>query len=131
VQVDLGCFGLLVAEPERDDRGVDAGVEQLHRGGVPQGVGGDVLVGDRGAALGGLGGVEGDASFDGVAGESVAGVGRKQRLVAVALTFGQPDAKDSLPWMTSSPARQSRSSSRNAATSPAHIPSRSSINTTA
>jgi len=33
----------LTSEPERDDAGVDAGVQQAHRGGVPQHVRGDGL----------------------------------------------------------------------------------------
>jgi len=35
VEVDLCGLDLLVAEPERDDWRVDAGVQQSHRGGVP------------------------------------------------------------------------------------------------
>ena len=35
VDVDLGCFGVLVPEPERDHGDIDAGVQQLHGGGVP------------------------------------------------------------------------------------------------
>ena len=36
VEVDVGCPFLLVSEPQGDGRGVDAGGEQHHRGGVPQ-----------------------------------------------------------------------------------------------
>ncbi len=46
VQIGLGGAGVLVAEPERDDRGVDPGVQQRHRRGMAQGVRGDVLGGD-------------------------------------------------------------------------------------
>jgi hypothetical protein len=42
VEVDLRRVSLFVTEPESDHGCVDAGVEQAH-GGVPQGVGGDVL----------------------------------------------------------------------------------------
>ncbi len=42
VEVDLGGVDLLVAEPERDDGGVDAGVQQPHGGGVAQRVRRDV-----------------------------------------------------------------------------------------
>src|SRR6266545_7372955 len=38
VQVDLRGGRRLVAEPESDDGGVDAGVQQAHRRGVPQDV---------------------------------------------------------------------------------------------
>ena len=51
VEVDLGGLDLLVAEPERDDGGVDAGVQERHRGGVPQHVRRDRLVVQRRAAL--------------------------------------------------------------------------------
>jgi hypothetical protein len=43
VEVGLGRVWGGVAHPQRDHRGVDADVEQGHCGGVPQGVGGDVL----------------------------------------------------------------------------------------
>ena len=43
VEVDLGGLDALVAEPEGDDAGVDAGVEESHRGGVAQHVCGDRL----------------------------------------------------------------------------------------
>ena len=36
VQVDLGGVGALVAEPERDHREIDVGVQQAHRGAVTQ-----------------------------------------------------------------------------------------------
>jgi hypothetical protein len=41
----LDGFGSFVAEPEGDDGDVDAGVQQRHYGGAPQGVWCDVLVG--------------------------------------------------------------------------------------
>ena len=43
VEVGLGGVWGGVAHPQRDHLGIDADVEQGHRGGVPQGVGGDVL----------------------------------------------------------------------------------------
>ena len=36
VEIDVRGPLLLMAEPEGDGRGVDAGAEQHHRGGVPQ-----------------------------------------------------------------------------------------------
>jgi hypothetical protein len=42
-----------MAEPERDDRGVDTGFEEAHRGGVAQGVDGDVLTGEPWMRCGG------------------------------------------------------------------------------
>ncbi|MEJ7706369.1 MAG: hypothetical protein WKF82_03230 [Nocardioidaceae bacterium] len=44
MEVDLRRFDADVAQPERDDAGVDAGVEESHRGGVSQHVRGDRLV---------------------------------------------------------------------------------------
>ena len=36
VQVDLGQLDRLKSEPQRDHRDVDAGLEQFHRGGMPE-----------------------------------------------------------------------------------------------
>jgi len=51
VQVDLGGLDRLVSEPERDHRAVDAGLEELHRSGVPKDVRRDPLTVERGASL--------------------------------------------------------------------------------
>ncbi len=45
VQVDHRGVDLFVSEPERDDGGVDAGVQQCHRRGVPQRMWTDLLPG--------------------------------------------------------------------------------------
>jgi hypothetical protein len=50
VQVDLGGVDPLMPEAQGDDGGVDAGVQDLHRGGVPEGVQGDLLLADARAA---------------------------------------------------------------------------------
>ena len=50
VKVDHGGFGSFVAEPERDDGGVDAGLQQRHRAGVAQRMRGDVPDGQGRAA---------------------------------------------------------------------------------
>ena len=84
----LGCF---MSEPQRDDRGVDTGVQQLHGGSVPQGMGCDVLVAQRFTVLRGGRGVFGDKPFDGVDAESVAPPRRKQRGTGVAVVLAQPD----------------------------------------
>lgn len=47
VQVDLGRLRALVAEPERNDSGVDTRGQEPHRGGVAQRVRGDVLAHQR------------------------------------------------------------------------------------
>ena len=82
--------GVLVAEPEGDDRGVDAAPQQRHGGGVPERVRGDVLLLDRRAAGLGRGCVLGDEPFDGVAGEPAAGPGGEQRAVGGGAELGEP-----------------------------------------
>src|SRR5215471_18904014 len=47
VQVDLRRLNSLVAEPERDDRCVDAAFQQLHGAGVAEDVRGDGLSSER------------------------------------------------------------------------------------
>jgi len=90
LQVDRGGLNLFVAEPEGDDGGVDAGVEELHRGGVSQGVRGDPFVA-KGGAVGCRGGhVFGDEFLDGVAGELAAPTRGEQRGVGLAGLAGEP-----------------------------------------
>ena len=86
-----------MAEPERDDRGVDAGVQQRHRAAVPQDVGVQ-LFGPRARGIGAAAVVAcvADEAFDGVAAEPPAGAGREQRLVATPGAFGEPDAQHRL-----------------------------------
>jgi hypothetical protein len=52
LQVDLRRLDRLVAEPQRNDRAVDARMEQVHRGGVPQAVYGHTLLRQRRARSG-------------------------------------------------------------------------------
>ena len=47
IKVDLRGLDALVAEPEGDDGAIDAGLEQMNRGGVAQRVRGDVLARKR------------------------------------------------------------------------------------
>jgi hypothetical protein len=90
VQVDHGGVGLLVTEPKRDHGGVHAGVQQGHRAAVPQGVRGDLSAGQGRAG----GGVLGDESLDGVAGQRFVAAGGEQDVVGLAGEFGQPSAQD-------------------------------------
>jgi hypothetical protein len=60
------CF---VAEPQSDDSGIDAGLEETHRCGVSQGMYGDVLAGEVRADGRGLGQMEGEPSLNGVGGK--------------------------------------------------------------
>ena len=63
VQVDLRGLGALVAEPERDHRSVDAGVQQPHRRRVAEHVQGDRLLAERRAAGVGDRHVSGEAAL--------------------------------------------------------------------
>jgi len=82
---------LLVSEPQRDHGGVDAGVQEPHRGGVAQDVWRDRLGGQRRAALGGM---LCDPAGERFAAQRRAGAGREQRLGGRAAAFGQPRAQD-------------------------------------
>ena len=77
--VDLRRVDADVAQPERDDAGVDTGVQQPHRGGVSQDVGGDCLVAQRRATLGGDVGVEADPALDRIAAQRPPVAAGKQR----------------------------------------------------
>jgi hypothetical protein len=132
-----------VAEPQRDDAGVDAGVQEVHRCRVAQHVRRDLLGGECRAAAAGGRGVPRDEQGDGVAAERPSAAGWEQRLVGGAGALLGPAAQSAiaspastgsgsrswrlpLPVTTNSPARQSRASSRRAATSPMRSPSRDS-----
>lgn len=94
VEVHLRGFDLLVSESQRDHGGVDAGLQEPHRGGVAQDVRRDRLGGQGRAAFGGVGGVLCDPAGERFAGQRLAGAGRKQRLGGRATAFGQPRAED-------------------------------------
>ena len=88
------CRGdVFVTEPQRDDGGVDPGVQQPHGGGVPQDVGCDVLVHEGRAGRCRSGSVNGHALSDGVEAERSTPVGWEQRILAVADSFGHPVAQ--------------------------------------
>ena len=93
VQVDLGGVDAFVAEPKRDNAGVDTGVQEPHGGGVSQHVDGDGLALQRRAFGGRLGGVVGEAVFDRVAAEQRAAAGRKQRIGVLTGLVVEPAAK--------------------------------------
>src|ERR1039457_145927 len=107
VQVAVGGRGLGVPEPEGDDGLVDADVQESHGGGVPEGMGGDVLGPDGWAARGGGGGGGGDAMLDGVTAERPAGDGGEERVGGVAVALGEPGGEhgaDRSQWRGSLPA---------------------------
>ena len=93
VQVDLGGLGVFVAEPEGDNRSVDAGFQECHGGGVPERVRGDVLVLDRRAVRFGGGCLLADEPFDGVAGEPASCLGREQGCGGARAEFGKPGSE--------------------------------------
>jgi hypothetical protein len=90
---------LLVPEPERDDGSVDTGVEEAHRGGVPQDVWGDGLVLERWALPGRVRGVVGKSASDRVAGERLSGAGRERRIDGQTATLGEPAADELGGWL--------------------------------
>ena len=113
VEVDLGGLDLFVAEPESDHGGVDAGVEEAHRGGVAQDVWGDVLVVQGRAGVAAAVACGGESARDRVAGERVRRgwwgtadrrAGRRvrrasaRRAVAVGLVSGVIRSLRPLPW---------------------------------
>ena len=78
MQVDVGCLDRFVAEPQGDDRGVNTGVQQAHRGGVPEHVWGDVLaVQGRADACGGDR-VFSESACHGISGQRFAAAGWEQ-----------------------------------------------------
>ncbi len=83
----LDMITRIMAEPERDDGGVDSGLEQAHRGGVAQHVSGDSLGVQLRAMLCSGGGVLGESVFERVAAEDRAGAGREQGIVWLAFAF--------------------------------------------
>ena len=96
VQVDVGGADVGVAEPERDDRGVDTGLQQRHGAAVAKHVWMQRFGADGRASSGGGGGVCANEALHGVAAEASTGAGREQRLVGSPGAFGQPDPEHGL-----------------------------------
>ena len=94
MQVDLGGLDRLVAEPERDDAAVDAALEQLHGGRVPQGVRRDPFGAEgRTAWLRGSD-VLGHEPLDGIVTQASAARAGEYRSVGVWWAFAQPGVED-------------------------------------
>ncbi len=85
-----------VAEPQSDDGGVDARLQQGHGAAVAEDVGVEPLGSDRGAVGRRGGGVLAHEPLYGVTAEPTTGACRKQRLVATAGALGHPDPEDGL-----------------------------------
>ncbi len=94
MEIDLGRLDGLVPQPQGDDCAVDAGVQEVHRGGVSQRVRRDFLVGQAWAIAGCGAGVLGDQKRDRVVAERPAAAGWEQWLVTLAGAFGEPFAQD-------------------------------------
>ena len=93
MQVDLGRVDALVAEPEGDHGGVDAGVEESHGGGVAEDVQRHLLVVQARCVPGGVAEVFGEPTLERVAAESSALPGREERLGCAAAAFAGPGAE--------------------------------------
>ena len=94
MDVDVGRVDLFVSEPQRDDRGVDAGVQQSHGSGVAQRVRGDVLLSERGTGGRGGGHVRREPLCERVSAERTAGSRWKDRGVRCAGTLDEPRPQD-------------------------------------
>lgn len=94
MQLDLGRLHVLVTEPQRDDRRLDAGLEELHGGAVTKGVGGDALGAPGRAAVPGDGNVAVDQVADGVGTERSASPGGEHRIVFGTTALSQPGLED-------------------------------------
>ncbi len=93
VDVHLGGFHTLVPQPERNDGAVDAIVQKLHGGGVPQHVRRDALVRQRGARLCSAGRVFAHDAFHGVPAQRCSPRGREQRIVRAVSVLVDPAAQ--------------------------------------
>ena len=84
-----------MAEPEGDDREIDADLPQEHRAGVPEHVRGDAFKRERAAIAGcGGGGVFGEELGYRVGAERPSAPGGEQRVVRPAPAFAEPLAQD-------------------------------------
>ncbi|HLI33082.1 MAG TPA: hypothetical protein VKU89_10150 [Solirubrobacteraceae bacterium] len=94
MRVDLGGVHPLVAEPQRDHGSLDAGVQELHRGGVSERVQRHVLGLEGRAAIAGSGEMLGETALQPVAAQPPAAAVGEQRLARLALALGEPGAQD-------------------------------------
>ena len=94
VEVNVGCPGLLVAEPEGDDRLVDPGAQKFHGAAVPQGVRRHVLRAERRTLLHGSGDVALDETSDGVACQGCSSGPGKERVGRFTWVLPEPCCDD-------------------------------------
>ncbi len=83
-------------EPEGDDGGVDASLQQGHGAAVAHHVWMDSLAQQGGTSLGGGRGVGADPERNGIAAEPSSGPGREQRVVEMACSLGEPEPQQHL-----------------------------------
>ena len=79
MQVDLGGLDVFVSKPERDHRGVDAGVQQSHCRGMPQDMHGHRFLHQRSDSAAGHLHVFGEPMFESVATERFTGARHEER----------------------------------------------------
>ena len=94
VEVGLGGSEVGVAEPEGDDCGVDASVEECHRAAVPQDVGVELGCVQCRAGCSGSGGVFANETLNGVGAEASSGSGGEEWFAAGAGSFVEPHGHD-------------------------------------
>jgi hypothetical protein len=90
MKIDLGGPDVLVPEPHCDHRCIDAGVEELHGGGVPQNVGSETLRLERRALQLRHRRVFGNSTLNGVTAEPSASAGREQGIIGTARPLCEP-----------------------------------------
>ncbi len=90
VQVDLGGLDGLMSEPEGDDAPIDAALQQLHCGRVPQGVRRDPLVHEGRAAPSCGGDVLRYQTLDGIRAQASAPATGEDRLIGLQWPLVQP-----------------------------------------
>jgi hypothetical protein len=93
MQVDLGGLDVLVSKPQRDHRGVDAGVQQSHCRGMPQDMHGHRFLHQRRTDAGGHLHVFGEPMFESVATERFAGARHEERSPGQSGALGKPAAQ--------------------------------------
>ena len=93
MEIYLRRPGVLMAEPEGDDRRVDAALEQLHGARVTQDVGCDLLGSKRWHCSGGSLDVKVDEALNGVGAEPAAETAGEEDVAGLTAALAKPDAE--------------------------------------
>jgi integron integrase len=94
IEIDLRCLDRLVAEPQRDDAAVGAGLQQLHGCRVAQHVRGHMLVAQTQAALTGPIDMLGQQVVNAVWAEAIAARAGKDDRFVLGSNLAQPSSQD-------------------------------------